>query len=167
MTTRAKISERIVLRRESLKLSQSEFARELGLSRGSIFNWESGRNKPDEDAMLAVAKVLKTSVSYLYGETDDPRPAPDWRNGSGPSNAQEAKLAEIAARVALVQLDLQALLYPKADTTAEPMELTPMSQDEIARTISHDANGKPIYFEPGAKAARKAKTNVPHKLPKL
>ena len=167
MEIKAKIGARIVEIRNRLGLSQSELARRVNALRSTVYGWEVGKSKPEDQAMIDVARVLGTSISYLYGETDDPRPAPDWRNGSGPSNAQEAKLAEIAARVALVQLDLQALLYPKADTTAEPMELTPMSQDEIARTISHDANGKPVYFEPGAKAARKAKNNVPHKLPKL
>jgi hypothetical protein len=48
--------------------------------------------------MLAVAKLLGTSVSYLYGETDDPRPAPDWHTGAGPSTEAEAR-AQVAAQL--------------------------------------------------------------------
>lgn len=148
---------RMLQRLSSLGVSQSGLSVRMNLPRTTVSAWALGKNLPSDVTSVRLAKELKTSVSYLYGETDDPRPAPDWRNGSGPSSAQDAKLAEVAAKVALIQIDLQALLYPKADTTAEPMELTLMSPEEIARTISHDANGKPVYFEPGAKAARKAK----------
>jgi transcriptional regulator with XRE-family HTH domain len=97
-SVRELIAKRIVELRESKGFSQSEFARKLGQARTTVHNWESGRNKPEDEAMLEVCRVLGTSVSYLMGQTDDPRPAPDWHKGNGPSSEAEAR-AKKAARL--------------------------------------------------------------------
>ena len=87
--------------RKSKGLSQSEFAKQLGQGRGTVFNWESARNKPDDEAPLAVCRILGTSASYLLGETDDPRPAPVWYGDEGGAarTARALQLMEEAARV--------------------------------------------------------------------
>lgn len=72
------ISDRIKERRAKLGFSQAEFARVSGYHRSTINAWEVGRNKPEEDAMVRVASLLECSISYLYGEADDPRPAREW-----------------------------------------------------------------------------------------
>ena len=78
-------------------LSQSKLAIEMGASRQTVNRWFSaGDQLPNEANLIALARVLGTSVSYLFGETDDPRPAPDWHTDQGPSSASEAAQAEAA-----------------------------------------------------------------------
>jgi len=72
------IGDRVKALREKRGISQAEFARLAGEARSTVHNWETNRNKPDTDSMRTVARVLETSISYLYGETDDQRPAPSW-----------------------------------------------------------------------------------------
>lgn len=98
---------RLLQRLSSLGVSQSGLSLRMDLPRTTVSAWALGKNLPSDVTSVRLAKELGTSVSYLYGETDDPRPAPDWHAGSGPSSAQEAKLAEVAAKVASIQLDLQ------------------------------------------------------------
>lgn len=88
MTAREKIAQRIRERREAKGLSQSELARRVGLERQQVAVWEKARNKPSEENFLALARVLGTYISYLFGETDDPRPAPDWHTDKGASSAR-------------------------------------------------------------------------------
>lgn len=90
------IGDRIREIRTRKGITQAEFARQVGVSRGVVHGWESGRNRPEQASMLKVARLLGTSVSYLYGETSDPRPAPDWHTGTGPSSAAEARALEVA-----------------------------------------------------------------------
>lgn len=107
MTAREKIAQRIRERREAKGLSQSELARRIGLERQQVAVWEKARNKPSEENFLALARILGTSISYLFGETDDPRPAPDWYGGAGPGSALEASTqrARELLQAALKELD--------------------------------------------------------------
>ena len=97
VSVRSTIAERILALRTKLGLSQSEFARQVGAPRSTVHAWESGRNKPDEETFPKVAQVLKTSISYLFGETDDPRPAPEWHTGKGPNSADDTAQEEAAS----------------------------------------------------------------------
>lgn len=90
------IGRRIVLLRERQKLSQRALAKALEASPQKLHGWESGRRKPEGQSLLDLAKALNTSISYLFGETDDPRPAPDWHTDKGASTSNEAKKQEAA-----------------------------------------------------------------------
>lgn len=91
------MSDRIKARREILGLSQSELSRLLEISRQTYYSWESGRCFPEKDKILHLSKSLGTSVSFLYGETEDPRPAPDWHKATGPSTDDQALAIEAAS----------------------------------------------------------------------
>ena len=57
--------------RESSNLTQTDLAKLAGISRQSIYNYESGKIIPKTDIIAKLAKVLKVSVEYLYkGELD-------------------------------------------------------------------------------------------------
>ena len=90
--------ERVKARRSALKLSQSQLAELVTgdpAKRQLVYGWEQDKGRPSHDEwMLQLSKALETSISYLYGETDDPRPAPDWHTGKGPSSEDEAIQAE-------------------------------------------------------------------------
>lgn len=119
MGARQSIARRIKELREASGLSQAALGRQVGVERQQVAAWENERNKPAEDTMLAVAKALATSVSYLYGETDDPRPAPDWRSGTGPSSEGEARVAEARRFLGLALEQLSPQPTSKGDENGD------------------------------------------------
>lgn len=113
------IGERIKTARERLSMSQAELARQMQQSRGVVFGWESGRNRPEQTSMMKLAQILGVSISYIYGETDDPRPAPLWHTDQGPSNEWEAVVEAASAKLA----EAYAILNPGLPLDAEKCEL--------------------------------------------
>lgn len=66
--------ERLRARRRALKLTQKQLAEMVGVSPGAIGMYETGQRSPDLEMVRRLAVALDTSMSYLIGETDDPRP---------------------------------------------------------------------------------------------
>lgn len=93
--------------------------------------------------MLLISKALGTSISYLYGETDDPRPAARWHTEDAPSNAAEAALE-------LVVADLGAMKDKVASLLRRAPEMTEAQAREVFET---DAMGHP--YEPPAPEIKK------------
>ena len=66
------IGERIRIRREQLNMSQAELARKVGYStRSTITRIEREGNGISQDKIVAIAKALKTTPSYLMGWEDE------------------------------------------------------------------------------------------------
>ena len=64
------IGERIAQLRKEQKLSQDELAREVGVSRTIVGNYERGSNAPSIDVLLKLARVFHVTVDYLLGESE-------------------------------------------------------------------------------------------------
>lgn len=62
------LGERIKQKRKALGLTQQALAEAIGVSMHSVFRWESGDRVPDADALVRIAEVLGTTVSFLMGE---------------------------------------------------------------------------------------------------
>lgn len=81
--------ERLKQRRKTMKLSADDIAIELGVSRSTIFRYESGQiEKVPASSLETLAEILYTTPAYLMGWTDDPE---DWErtandNGICPPN---------------------------------------------------------------------------------
>lgn len=56
--------------RQKNKLTQSELANILGLKSTAISNYESQRNEPSFDKLIALSKHFDVSSDYLLGITD-------------------------------------------------------------------------------------------------
>lgn len=56
--------------RQKHKLTQSELADILGLKPTAISNYESKRNEPSFDKLIALSKYFDVSCDYLLGITD-------------------------------------------------------------------------------------------------
>lgn len=56
--------------RQKNKLTQSELADILGLKPTAISNYESQRNEPSFDKLIALSKYFDVSCDYLLGVTD-------------------------------------------------------------------------------------------------
>lgn len=52
-------------------MSQDALAEAVGVQRNTVWRWENDRSSPSR-SIQSLASVLKTSVAYLLGETDDP-----------------------------------------------------------------------------------------------
>lgn len=67
-------SKRLKRLRKGRGLTQKELAEQIEVSVDSVRRWEWGHRFPDVEDLSRLAKVLKTTVSYLSGETDDEFP---------------------------------------------------------------------------------------------
>ena len=58
--------------REARKISRKAFAKKLGVSKETIYRYESNVQTPSLDRTKQMAIVLQTSMDYLVGFSDDP-----------------------------------------------------------------------------------------------
>ena len=61
------LAEKIKLLRERINLTQSDLARQLGLTRSSVNAWEMGLSVPSTQYVVELAKTFKVSTDYLLG----------------------------------------------------------------------------------------------------
>ncbi len=93
------MGERIAQKRRELRLSQEALGEQLGVSRQSIYKWESGAAVPEVDKLVALSRLFGVPVGWLLG-VEGPAPASD---GPAPEELTEAQLRmveEIASRYA-------------------------------------------------------------------
>lgn len=81
VTSNIAIAGRIQAARERLGVSQGELSRRMNALGANatrpetISRYESGKYVPSADALVYLANALTTTVDYLLGRVDDPRPA--------------------------------------------------------------------------------------------
>ena len=61
--------ERMRARREELKISRTELAEALGVSRSAIGNYETGVSFPKEETLLRLFDCLQVDPNYLYRDS--------------------------------------------------------------------------------------------------
>ena len=61
------IGEKIKELRERNKLTQSDLAAVLNITRSSVNAWESGLSAPSTQYIAELARILKVSTDYLLG----------------------------------------------------------------------------------------------------
>lgn len=62
--------------REDHDWNQTELAQKLGMSQTGYSKYETGENDVPTAILIQLAEIYQTSVDYLLGLTDDPRPYP-------------------------------------------------------------------------------------------
>lgn len=76
---------RLITLREDRKLSQTEVARAIGMSRSGFSMYELGEREPDMDTVRKLADYFNVTTDYLLGRTEDPKGGsnepipPEWR----------------------------------------------------------------------------------------
>lgn len=63
------VGKRIEKLRKSKKISQEDLAENVGVSRMTVYKWESGTSVPNYANMQALARALETTVSFFTDET--------------------------------------------------------------------------------------------------
>lgn len=56
--------------RKDKNISQEELAKQLGIARSSVANYETDRNFPTADILDKISKILDCSTDYLLGISD-------------------------------------------------------------------------------------------------
>lgn len=64
------IGDRITQLRKQQKVSQEQLAKQTGVSRTMMGNYERNDNTPSVEVLLKLAKAFGVSVDYLIGESD-------------------------------------------------------------------------------------------------
>lgn len=59
--------------------NQTELAQKLGMSQTGYSKYETGENDVPTAILIQLAEIYRTSVDYLLGLADDPRPYPRKR----------------------------------------------------------------------------------------
>lgn len=92
------IGQRIAQKRKELGLSQEALGEQLGVSRQSIYKWESDSTLPEIEKIIALSKLFSVPVGWLLGveEAVKDTPQPEW-NGEL-SDAQLKMVEEIVGR---------------------------------------------------------------------
>lgn len=96
--------QRIALKRKELELSQENLGEALGVSRQSIYKWESDTSLPDIDKLVALSRLFHVSVGWLLGVEEEQRSVPSPESDSGElSEAQLRMVEEIVDRYLAAQ----------------------------------------------------------------
>ena len=68
------VGQRIAQKRKELGLSQEALGDRLGVSRQSIYKWESDSALPEVEKLITLAKLFGVSVGWLLGVEEDAAP---------------------------------------------------------------------------------------------
>ena len=70
------IGQRIAAKRSKLGMSQSALGEQLGVSRQSVFKWESDAAIPEIDKLITLSRLFGVSVDWLLGIGETPEADP-------------------------------------------------------------------------------------------
>lgn len=86
------IGQRIAALRKEQHLSQEELGEKLGVSRQSIYKWESDASLPEIDKLITLSRLFGVSVGYLLG-VEESKEA-DEKDSSSELSEQQLKMVE-------------------------------------------------------------------------
>lgn len=69
--------QRIASKRRELALSQEALGEQLGVSRQSIYKWESDSSLPEIDKLVAMSRLFSVPVGWLLGVEEAEKPGED------------------------------------------------------------------------------------------
>lgn len=114
------VGQRISQKRKERGLSQEALGEALGVSRQSVYKWESGSTLPEIDKLIALSKLFGVTVGWLLGVEEpaeaaggDPLPP----TGSGEAELTETQLKmveEIVDRYLAARQPLKKRRWPWA-----------------------------------------------------
>jgi transcriptional regulator with XRE-family HTH domain len=72
MLNREIFSERLKALRQQKQVTMVDVANVLGLKKQAVHQWETMKNIPSTDTLLALADYFDVSLDYLVGRSDNP-----------------------------------------------------------------------------------------------
>lgn len=80
--------QRIAAKRKELELSQEGLGERLGVSRQSIYKWESDASLPEIDKLVALSRLFNVPVGWLLGVEEESA------QGSDPLSEEQLRMVE-------------------------------------------------------------------------
>ena len=88
------IGQRIAQKRKERGLSQEALGDQLGVSRQSIYKWESDTALPEIDKLIVLSRLFGVSVGWLLGVEEQPEPAGEDAGPEGELTETQLKMVE-------------------------------------------------------------------------
>lgn len=82
----AKFNERLRFLRKEKKLSQQEFANQIGISKSSINMYERGEREPGFQTLEAITRYFNVDMNYLMGKSEIRNSAEETKEMTIPEN---------------------------------------------------------------------------------
>ena len=89
------IGQRVAQKRKELGLSQEALGDQLGVSRQSIYKWESDTTLPEIDKLIALSRLFGVSVGWLLGVEEPPQTDGAENAGADPGSVPETGPGEL------------------------------------------------------------------------
>ena len=114
--------QRIAAKRKELELSQEGLGERLGVSRQSIYKWESDASLPEIDKLVALSRLFNVPVGWLLGVEEE--------NAQGSDPLSEEQLHMIEE------------FFRRYQQQAEPKELSEEQRRQVEEMVSKGTSGK-------------------------
>ena len=91
------LGERIAEKRKEHGLSQEALGEELGVSRQSVYKWESGSALPEIEKLIAMSRLFGVTIGWLLGVEEAPpggSPEPAQPSDNGELTEQQLRMVE-------------------------------------------------------------------------
>lgn len=95
--------QRIAAKRKELNLSQEALGEQLGVSRQSIYKWESDSSLPEIDKLVTMSRLFSVSVGWLLGVEEEHNKEPSVQDNVELTEQQLNMVEEIVARYIAAQ----------------------------------------------------------------
>lgn len=116
------LGERIAEKRKENGLSQEALGEELGVSRQSVYKWESGSALPEIEKLIAMSRLFGVTIGWLLGVEEAPpggSPEPAQPSDSGELTEQQLRMVEeIVDRYMAAQQPAKKRRWPWAAVAA-------------------------------------------------
>ena len=67
-------------------ITQSDLAKQLGVTKGTVGMWETNKRTPTLDKLLLLCEYFDVTSDYLLGLSDQPKPSPEKENTDDTTN---------------------------------------------------------------------------------
>ena len=88
------IGQRIAQKRKERGLSQEALGDQLGVSRQSIYKWESDTALPEIDKLIVLSRLFGVSVGWLLGVEEQPESPAESAGAAGELTEAQLKMVE-------------------------------------------------------------------------
>lgn len=116
-------SKKVILLRKQKGYTQDTFAKEIGVSRQSVYKWEAGQAYPEVEKLVKLGKILEISLDDLLNDEYVVEVAETKRARRVKKEAVEAPVAE-----APVAVEEAAPAVETAPAAEEPIKEEPRAK---------------------------------------
>lgn len=78
-------------------ITQKELAKQIGVSAGTLSDYESGNHEPKSDVLCSIADICGVTIDFLVGRAKEKAPAPS-------EDSAEAQFSKLEIETVLVSL---------------------------------------------------------------